>query len=507
MADGSRTEGVDASAFFGVLRRRALIIVVVVVAAAAGAYIVSKGQKAKYTATTKLLLKGASSATANSSSQPVFGPTIPSTAPDREALVTRGSVLAETRRRLAPRLGDKRAGEVVSKLSAFSGEDSQVVELRSEASDPKAAADAANTLAAVNISFRKKQTIAQLQRAERAAEEQIAKFSPTNPNDAGALSVLRTQLTNLRSTEATTDGNAEVVRQASPSSSPSSPKPTQNAIIGAFGGLLLGLAIALVREQLDRRVRHSKQLEEAFGLPVLASVPKSRAFGGQNGRALERLPAREAEAFQILRANLHYLNTDQELRSVVVTSAGVGDGKSTVSLNLAKADAIVGKKVLLVEADIRRPQLAGLLGLRADRGLTTFLSDPSKALSEVTHRVPVGPSSDGQGSPTTLDVVVAGPVPDNPSALIDSDRMRALIRQAERTYDFVVLDTAPASMVADPISLMSEVTAVVIVGRVGKITSAEANSLREQLERINAPGFGLVANFAPGSGKEGYGYY
>lgn len=84
--------------------------------------------------------------------------------------------------------------------------------------------------------------------------------------------------------------------------------------------------------------------------------------------------------------------------------------------------------------------------------------------------------------------------------------MRALIRQAERTYDFVVLDTAPASMVADPISLMSEVTAVVIVGRVRKITSAEANSLREQLERINAPGFGLVANFAPGGGKEGYGY-
>lgn len=507
MADRRPTEGIDVSAFFGVLRRRALIIVAVVLAAAAGAYIVSKGQKAKYTATTKLLLKGTSSNTANSGGQPTFGPTIPSTSPDREALVTRGAVLKETQRRLAQRIGDKRAGEVVSKLTAFSGQDSQVVELRAEASDPSVAADAANTLGAVNIDLRKAQTIAELRRAERSAEQQIAKLSPTNQNDAPALGALRTQLTNLKGTEATTDGNAEVVQQASAPSSPSSPKPTQNAIIGAFGGLLLGLAIALVREQLDRRVRHSKQLEEAFGLPVLASVPKSRAFGGQNGRALERLPAREAEAFQILRANLHYLNKDTELRSVVVTSAGVGDGKSTVSLNLAKADAIVGKKVLLVEADVRRPQLAGLLGLDSDQGLTTFLSERDKPLADVTHRVPVGPSRDGQASPTTLDVVVAGPVPDNPSGLIDSDRMRSLIRQAERSYDFVVLDTPPASMVADPISLMSQATAVVIVGRVGKITSAEADGLREQLERIDAPGFGLVANFAPKGAKEGYGYY
>ncbi len=497
----------DASAFFGVLRRRGLIIVVVVLAAAAGAYFVSKQEATKYTATTKLLLKGPTAATANAGGQPSFGPTIPSTSPDREALVTRGAVLQATRQRLAQRFGDGRAAEAVSKLTAFSGQDSQVVELRSEASEPNLAADAANALAAANISSRKAQTITELRRAERAAEQQIAKLSPTSVNDSGALAQLRTQLNNLKGIEATTDGNAEVIEAATPPASPSSPKPTQNALIGAFAGLLLGLAIALVREQLDRRVRHSKGLEEAFGLPMLASIPKSRAFGGENRRALDRLPPREAEAFQILRANLHYLNTDEELRSVVVTSTGVGDGKSTVSLNLAKADAIVGKKVLLVEADIRRPQLAGLLGLGKGEGLTTFLSDQTKSLADVTHRVPVGQSQTGQGSPTMLDVVVAGPVPDNPSGLMESERMRQLIREGQRKYDFVVLDTAPASMVADPISLMSQATAVVIVGRVGKITSAEADGLREQLERINAPAYGLVANFAPRSSKEGYGYY
>jgi succinoglycan biosynthesis transport protein ExoP len=280
-------------------------------------------------------------------------------------------------------------------------------------------------------------------------------------------------------------------------------------LIGAFGGLLVGLALALTREQLDRRVRHSKGLEDAFGLPVLASVPKSRALSTQNGRALEQLPAKEAEAFQILRANLHYLNTDRELRSVVVTSTGIGDGKSTIALNLAKADARVGKKVLLVEGDIRRPRLGKSLGLETSEGLTAFLSDHDRSLASVSHRIPVGPSKNGpSGSSQTLDVVVSGQVPENPSGLIDSDRMRDLIREGEANYDLVVIDTAPAAMVADAIPLMSEATAVVVVGRVGKITSGEADALREQLERIDAPAFGLVANFTGGQGgKYGYGYY
>ncbi len=124
---------------------------------------------------------------------------------------------------------------------------------------------------------------------------------------------------------------------------------------------------------------------------------------------------------------------------------------------------------------------------------------------EVTHRVPVSGGGNGTGSPNTLDVVVAGRVPQNPSELIDSDRMRELIREAEANYDLVVIDTAPATMVADAIPLMSEATAVVVVGRMGKITSADAGLMREQLERIGAPAFGLVANFARGPG--GYGYY
>jgi polysaccharide biosynthesis transport protein len=503
VADRQRAEGMDISAFFGVLRRRVLIIAVVVVAAAGGAYLVSKAQDAKYTATTKLLLKG----TSTDQSGPVLGPTIPATAQDREALVTRGAILQATERRLAAQIGRQRAAEAVSDVTAFSGTDSNLISLKAVADSPTVAALAANALARENVRFRKEQTLREVERGRRSARRELAGLDKRNPDNATAIGQLQAELTTLSRAASTADGAAEIVDRATPPSSPSSPKPKRNALIGAFGGLLLGLALALVREQLDRRVRHSKDLEEAFGLPVLASVPKSRALAGQNGKALEQLPAGDAEAFQLLRANLHYLNTEQELRSVVVTSTDVGDGKSTVALNLAKADAAVGKKVLLIEADLRRPRLAGLLGLGNAEGLTKFLADTSKPLVDVTHRVPVGQRGNGAGSSNTLDVVVAGTIPENPSELINSDRMRDLIREGEADYDLVVLDTPPATMVADAIPLMSEATAVIVVGRVGRITSAQADGLREQLERIDAPAFGLVANFAHAPGKYGYGYY
>ncbi len=493
------------SSFLGVLRRRGIVIVLAVAVGAGGAYLISKGQDEKYEASTKLLL--GSSGSAQSSNTQAFAGPVPDSAPDKVALVRAGPVLDRTEAKLAKSVGKARADKLVSDLEVAAAEKSAVVKITSTASTPDAAALAANTLARQNIDYRKTTSLRQIRKAIRETRRQINGLDSSNPSNAGTITALQQRLSDLRGQEATEDGNASIVSRATPPSSPASPKPARNALIGGLAGLLVGLLLAFVWEQLDRRLRSYKEMEDVFGLPVLANVPKSRALAETDGKALDQLPAREAEAFQILRANLRYLNTDKELKSIVVTSAGVGDGKSTVALNLAKADASVGKRVLLIEADIRRPRLARLLGMQAQEGLTRFLADPSVPLSAVTHSVPVTDRTNGHGSAHTLDVVVAGVVPRNPSELIDSERMRALIREGERDYDLVVLDTSPASLVADAIPLMSEATTVVIVGRVGKLTSDQAGGLREQLERIGAPTFGLVANFAGGSGRYGYGYY
>jgi capsular exopolysaccharide synthesis family protein len=504
MADRQRAEGMDISSFFVTLRRRVLIIVAAMVVGAGAAYYISDQQDPKYSATARLLLQG------SASSQPGqdFGAPLPAAAPDRESLLLGGDVVDRVERRLARRIGRVEAARAAAGLAAFSGQDSDVVDLGATASRPNVAALAANTLATENIAFRRETTIKKIRRSQRAVRRQLSRVAGRgSPEAQAAAGQLRTQLDQLDAAASTADGDAAILKRAAPPSSPSSPKPKRNGVIGGFGGLLVGLALALLLEQLDRRVRHSKELEEVFGLPVLAHVPKSRALAGKNGRALDRLPSQEQEAFQMLRANLHYLNTDRELRSIVVTSPGVGDGKSTIALNLAKADASVGKKVLLVEADVRRPRLAQELGLSVSHGLSNFLADRGVSLAEVIHRVPVVQRTNGRGSTLTMDVVVVGNVPDNPSELIDSERMRELIRQAENDYDLVVFDTPPAGIVADAIPLMSEASAVVVVSRVGKITSGEANHLRDQLERIDAPAFGLVANFVRGPDEKAYGYY
>ena len=301
------------------------------------------------------------------------------------------------------------------------------------------------------------------------------------------------------------EGDAEILQRATVPSSPASPKPNRAAVIGGFAGLLLGFALALVREQLDRRLRGAKDLGDTFDLPILANVPTSRSLANKGGRSVEALPPADREAFQMLRANLRFLNTDKELHSVVVTSAASGDGKTTVALNLAKADASVGRKVLLIEADMRRPSIGTVLGIEGPAGLATYLAQPATQLADVVHRVAVTQGSNGSAA-LEMDVVVAGAIPDNPSELINSKRMIKLIAEAEATYDLVVIDTSPVGIVADAIPLMSEASAVIVVSRVGRITSVEANALRDQLERIDAPAFGLVANFA-GARDKSYGYY
>ena len=506
MTDGRDAgDGKDISALLGVLRRRGWIVAVCVLIAAAAAYAYSKQEEPSYQASATILLRDPSIGPGNV----VFGTATPGTGPDREALVLSETIKTRSARALAPGLGGRRpARAAVEAATAFSAAESDVVKLTSTASTGKAAALVANTIAEQNLAYRKSRNLAKIRSAQVAARKALRELGPpgANPQQLNAINQTRAGLQVLNQAASVQDGDAEILQRASAPTSPASPKPNRAAVIGGFAGLLLGFAIALIREQLDRRLRGAKDLGDTFDLPILASVPTSRSFSNMGvGKGVEGLPPAEREAFQMLRANLRFLNTERELRSVVVTSAASGDGKTTVALNLAIADASVGRNVLLIESDMRRPSIAGVLGLEGTRGLAGYLATPDAQLGDVIHRVRVTQGANGS-APLEMDVIVSGGVPSNPSELINSDRMLKLIGDAERKYDLVVIDTSPVGIVADAIPLMSEASAVIVVSRVGRITSAEANALRDQLERIDAPAFGLVANFA-GPREKSYGYY
>ncbi len=496
-------EGRDITALIGVLRRRGWIIALCLVVAAVTGYVYAKQQKPKYEASANLLLHDPAPGP-----NAVFGTSTPNTGPDRENLVLSQTIRERAANALASKLGGRAAAQsAVAGATALSAAESDAVKITGTAATGATAALVANTIAEQNIAYRKARSLAKIQRAQQAARKALRQLGPpgASPQQGQAIFQARASLQALNQAAGVQDGDAEILSRAAVPSVPSSPKPKRSAIIGGFAGLLLGFAIALIREQLDRRLRGAQDLGDTFDLPILANVPTSRAIANAGSKGVESLPPAEREAFQMLRANLRFLNTEKALHSVVVTSAASGDGKTTVALNLAMADASVGRNVLLIEADMRRPSIANLLGLQGAGGLASYVSQPATQLADVIHRVSVTSGVNGS-SALGMDVIVSGTIPANPSELINSERMRALIAEAERRYDLVVIDTSPVGIVADAIPLMSEATAVIVVSRVGRITSVEANALRDQLERIDAPAFGLVANFA-GARDKSYGYY
>ena len=327
-------ESRDISALFGVLRRRGWIVLLCVVVAAGAAYVYAKQQDPRYEASANLLLRDPPAGP-----NAAFGNPTPNTGPDREALVLSETVKARAEKALASKLGGTAAARAaLSDAEARSAAESDVVKITGNAANGATAALVANTIAEQTIASRKATSLAKIRRARRVAQrtlDQLGPASTTNAAQNQAIAQARASLQALNQAAGVQDGDAEILQRATAPSAPASPKPKRSALIGGFAGLLLGFALALVREQLDRRLRGAKDLGDTFDLPILANVPTSRAFANQAGKGVESLPPAEREAFQMLRANLRFLNTDKELRSVVVTSAASGDGKTTVALNLA----------------------------------------------------------------------------------------------------------------------------------------------------------------------------
>lgn len=354
--------------------------------------------------------------------------------------------------------------EVVEAVEAGQEGESDIIKVHAVASSPALAAELANVFSEEFIKFR-----------EGDGEQQLT-------------------------------GGVELVERATADDEPVAPNSTKNIAFGAIVGLVLGFGLALLLEQLDRRVTRQQEVADATGLPVLAQIPKRRAFESGN-LARGEMSAAELEVFQLLRANLRYFNVRNAVRSVLVTSAESGEGKSLVGLGLALAAATSGERVLLIEADMRNPGLAESLGKYPRTGLSLALASGADSLDELITSVKVGDIAPIAGD-HRLDVILAGPVPPNPVELIESRRMSDLVKHAEEVYDFVVIDTPPALVVSDAIPLMSSVSGVLAVTGLGVSTKNSAADLAEQLERLRAPVLGLIVNFATRTGRsyDSYGY-
>jgi capsular exopolysaccharide synthesis family protein len=207
----------------------------------------------------------------------------------------------------------------------------------------------------------------------------------------------------------------------------------------------------------------------------------------------DRLPPLEAEAFRLLWANLRFYNAGRDIRSLLVTSAVPGEGKTTVALHVGATAASTGARTLLIEADLRGPSLARVLALNPVRGLIDVVHG-EVPLEEALQRVEL-PYVDGIAP---FDALVAGGLFRNPTILLESPAFRHILGEAERDYDLVVIDTPSTAFVSDAIPLLTQVSGVLVVTRLGHSTRMATSQLANQLANVDAPVLGLAVNSVSG---------
>jgi capsular exopolysaccharide synthesis family protein len=489
----------------GVVRRRFPWILLCFVLLTAAAYGYSKHQTKKYTATASLVF------TNNQLSQQVAG--LQAVGSNNQQAVQNTNLklvqLGDMATKTASTLGQGLTKEVVNEALSVSAQgESNIVNVAATATTPKLAADIANTYTGQFVAEQQDSNHAYYASALALVNKQLAALSAKERAGTAGLA-LENRAQSLGTLSELRNGSVEIAQTASVPTSPSSPKMSRNTVLGAILGLLLGLGVAFLLERLDRRIREPKDLEAVYGLPLLGVVPESSALsrsaqGGSSARAL--LPPGEAEAFQLIRAHLRYFNVDRELRTLLVASAGPGDGKTTITRHLASAAARMGSRVLLLEADLRRPTVVRQLDVLSGPGLADVLIG-AVTLEEATQTVEVQEPPREGASGRTLDVLVAGAsLPPNPGELIESRAMETLLERVQAAYDLVVIDTPPLTAVSDAFPLLGKVDGVVIVGRVGRNRRDVAERLHETLTGAGAPLLGVIANGFKAGRFDAYGY-
>ena len=461
------------SALAAVLRRRIWWVLGFAVLAAASAFAFSYTQTKEYSASASVLVRD------------------PGADADREAATTanlfRLDVLVDRTER---RLG---LPDLQGEITTSSSPTSNILSVSATDRRPRRAATIANTFAQEFIAFRRDTQRALLAAQQDQIRRRLAALSDADRRGAQG-ATLRARITNLEELRSIQSGNATVVEPATPPRAPSSPRKLTNTALGGAVGLLIGLIIALLLEGLDSRVRDTFEVQDVVERPILGFVPRTQAL--KRRRWTEPLPPSEADVFRTIRTNLWHATDDGGIGSVLVTSPGPKEGKSTVAWNLAAATTSVRENVLLVEGDLRHPSVAAGRGLRPEMGLTSVLAGEIPA-SEAIQTVRAWPEHVGtERYLLELDVLVAGPpVPDS-GQLVESPAMVELLADLERQYDFIVVDGPPASLVFDAVPLMTLVAGTIIVVRLGATKRDAIVHLRDQIASVDSRVIGTVVNFA-----------
>jgi len=405
-------------------------------------------------------------------------------------------------------------GEVLKKLGSTPGVSAtqvgqtNVIAVTAVSTVPVLAAKVANAYANAFVGWSIATTISNLAVAEnqlkaeiRAVGTQIAHVSQADSAQVSALSnqqaVLKGQLAQLQVAGATASTGLELVTPAIAPTSPSSPKPVQETLLGLAVGLIVGVGAAFLRDSLDDTLASGEAVELISGTPALATVPMVPLLRKSASPVLVSVSAptsQAAEAYRSLRTSLQFARQDRPMRTLLVTSASGGEGKTTTAVNLGVVFAQAGARVVVLSSDLRRPGLNQFIGPDGSAELCSVLVGDRPLERALT---PV-PGVEG------LWVIGARTAAENPTELLAGQRMGAVVSELSQRFDLVLIDSPPVLPVADALILSSYADTVLPVVAAGETRRGELRRTMEKLAQAGAPVVGVVLNKA--SAQQGYGY-
>ncbi|HET6350509.1 MAG TPA: polysaccharide biosynthesis tyrosine autokinase [Coriobacteriia bacterium] len=408
--------------------------------------------------------------------------------------------------------------ELLKKVEITAAGQTNVVNITVTDEDPQRAADIANAIATAYVGWSRETRRESIKAAADEVEQRLdeaqnqiltlgKKIEASGKSDqlaaelqiaTGTYTTLAERLEQLRVNEQLEVGSGRVVSEAVAATVPVSPKMLTNTVVGLLAGLLLGLGMAYLAEYLDNTIKSTEQAEKIFGAPVLGRIPTERNEKG-SGPVLTIVSdsgSLTAEAYRVLRNSLDFVNFQDDIKTVVVTSALPSEGKSTTAANLAAGLATAGKRVVLVACDFRRPAVENFFGVSNSVGLSDVLRG----------RINLKDALQRANDAGDLLVLAAGKMPPNPAELLGSERMHQVLQQLNEWSDWVIVDSPPVLAVSDPASVARWSDGVLMVVRAGVSTREAGAKAAEQLTRSGARIVGVAVCGVDKVGREWDGY-
>ena len=399
--------------------------------------------------------------------------------------------------------------KLVGDLSGASSGSSNVAAITVQARSASAAAAIANTYAKQFVEWRLGNERDQIAKAQQVVSDQLAQYKTSASRLSTDYAQLKDRLQSLDVLYGTATGGFQVVMPASTPAAPVSPKPKRTAAAALALGALVGLGLAFILQQVDRKLRDYKEAGELLDLRIIGRIPRMPAEKLKSGPlfVLTDPTGDGAEAIRLLRTNLEFLSLDPGVNAVAMVSPGKGDGKTVTLVNLAISLTLSGKRVIVVDADLRQPDLHRAFRLSNTVGLSDVIRGRLTAEEAVQAfplpswadnpgganvRVPAGSKRDLDGSKTELRVLTSGAIPPNPGEVVSSQRFGELLRALRAMdADYVLVDTP--GLLSDATAITGQVDGVIVVVHVDEARRSRLEELRDTLDSLPCAKLGVVA--------------